>query len=98
MPVNNIDYKSISIPGSENSDNIRVERTKIPVGNLDDDITLNSTGKTVYVVSNGGISGQKLNGKTKWTKYGGGRKSRRPRKSRRSRKTKRSRKSRRSRK
>ena len=90
MPVSNVDYKSMG--EDENSDNIRIERTKIPVGNLSDDITLNTTGKTLYVVSNGNISGQKTNGSKNWTKYGGGRKTKKQRKSRRSRKSRHSRK------
>ena len=97
MSVDNVDYKSIK--ESENSDNIRVERTKIPVGNLSNDITLNTTGKTLYAISNGSISAQKNKDSKNWTKYGGGRgKSKKYKKSRRSRKSRKSRKSRRSRK
>jgi hypothetical protein len=97
MPINNVDYTTIK--ESETSDNIRIERSKIPVGNLSDDITLNTTGKTLYVMSNGSISGQKSANSKNWTKYGGGkRKSKKSKRSRKSRKTRKIRKTRRSRK
>jgi ribosomal protein S1 len=93
--INNLDYRALGY--EENSDHIRVRRDKIPVKRLEYDKTRNTTGKTIFVMVNGGISGQKHNNQTAWSKYGGG-KSKKYKKSRRSRKSRSSRKSRRSRK